>query len=68
LIYDAIFNLSGSLICIYFLSYQLDWEHAKKHWQKGKPFSRFDKILGMSVAIITFLFSIFLFFKSVILK
>ncbi|MBW1297028.1 hypothetical protein GBO31_16060 [Aquimarina litoralis] len=46
-----------------FLAYKMDWEHSKKAWQKGIPYSKFDKSLGMFVSIFLFGFGIYLLFS-----
>jgi hypothetical protein len=53
------------VISIYiFLAYYYEWEHSKKHWQKGIPYSKFDKTLGIIMSIVVLIFSFFLFVKS----
>lgn len=53
------------LLSIYlFLSYLYEWEFSKKDWQKGIPYSKYDKILGNIIAIIGFVLSILIFISS----
>jgi hypothetical protein len=60
-----IFSILLFLLSIYiFLSYFYEWEHSKKHWQKGIPYSRYDKILGIAMASILFILSLFIFMKT----
>lgn len=46
------------------LSYVYDWEFVKKESQKGKPYHKYDKIIGISFGITLILFAIFIFVKS----
>ncbi len=46
------------------LSYKFEWEHSKKEWQKGKPYSKYDKILGSIFAFMMLIVAIYFFIKA----
>ena len=60
-----VFSIVLFVLSIYiFLSYLFDWEFSKKYWQKGIPYSKYDKILGNIIAIIGLVLSILIFINS----
>lgn len=56
--------LFGFLGLMGFFSTYFEWEFLKKEWQKGQPYSTFDKVLGYMMSAVCIGLAVFIYFKT----